>query len=197
MLKVKSVAQGKELAVLDPMMAVLQRLLYVQSGDIVNVQHTNLEIQNVDLALIKMEEKVEKQQLVLEYQEPQKLKQLEVEEEQQKEVKQLEVQEQMEVETLLEWEELVIKFVELAKEPAVLDPMMGVLQKLLYVLSGDIANVLHTSLEILNVDLVLIIMEVEKQQLVLEDQKQQKLKQLEGEEEQQEEVKQLEVEEQM
>ena len=191
-LVIKFVEQAREPAVLDPMMGVLQKLLYVQSGDIVNVLHTNLEIQNVDLALIKMEVKVEKQQLVLEYQEPQKLKQLEVEEEQQKEVKQLEVQEQMEVETLLEWEELVIKFVEQVREPAVLDPMMGVLQKLLYVLSGDIANVLHTSLEILNVDLVLIIMEVEKQQLVLEDQKQQKLKQLEGEEEQQEEVKQLE-----
>ena len=86
---------------------------------------------------------------------------------------------------------------EQARELAVLDPMMGVLMRHLYVLSGDIANVLHTSLEILNVDLVLIIMEVEKQQLLLEDQKQQKLKQLEGEEEQQKEVKQLEVEEQM
>ena len=48
------------------------------------------------------------------------------------------------------------KFVELAKEPAVLDPMMDVLQKLLYVLNGDIASVLHTNLEILSVDLASI-----------------------------------------
>ena len=89
------------------------------------------------------------------------------------------------------------KFVELAKGPAVLDPMMGVLQKLLCVQSGDTASVIHTNLEILSVVLALIIMEVEKQQLVLEDHRQQKLKQLEVEEEQQEEVKQLEVEEQM
>ena len=79
----------------------------------------------------------------------------------------------------------------LAKVPAVLDPMMGVLQKLLYVQNGVTASVPHTNLEILNVVLALIIMEVkvEKQQLVLENQKQQKLKQLEMEEEQQEEVK--------
>ena len=53
MLKVKSVEQGKELAVLDPMMAVLQRLLYALSGDIVNVLHTNLEVLSVDLASIQ------------------------------------------------------------------------------------------------------------------------------------------------
>ena len=93
--------------------------------------------------------------------------------------------------------ELVIKFVEQAKELAVLDPMMGVLQKLLYVQSGDIVSVLHTNLEILSVVLALIIMEWENQQLVMVDQKQQKLKQPEVEEKQQEEVKQLEVEEQM
>ena len=56
MLKVKSVEQAKELAVLDPMMAALQRLLCVQSGDIVNVLHTNLETLNVDLDLIPREE---------------------------------------------------------------------------------------------------------------------------------------------
>ena len=195
-LVIKFVEQAREPAVLDPMMGVPQKLLYVQSGDIANVLHTNQEIQSVDLALIIMEVKVEKQQPVLEYQEPQKLKQLEVEEEQQEEVKQLEV-EQMEVETLLGWEGMGTKFVEQAKEPAVLDPMMGVLQKLLCAQSGDIVSVQHTNLEIQNVVLALIIMEVEKQQLVLEDHKQQKLKQLEGEEEQQEEVKQLEVEEQM
>ena len=44
---------------------------------------------------------------------------------------------------------------ELAKEPVVPDPMMGVHQRLLCVLSGDIVNVPHTSLEILNVVLVL------------------------------------------
>ena len=75
--------------------------------------------------------------------------------------------------------------------------MMGVLQKLLYVQSGDIVSVLHTNLEILSVVLALIIMEWENQQLVMVDQKQQKLKQPEVEEKQQEEVKQLEVEEQM
>ena len=51
----ESVEQGKGLAVLDPMMAALQRLLYVQSGDIVSVLHTNLEIQSVALDLIIME----------------------------------------------------------------------------------------------------------------------------------------------
>ena len=49
------VEQDKELAVLAPMMGVLQRLLYVQSGDIASVLHTNLEILNVVLALIIME----------------------------------------------------------------------------------------------------------------------------------------------
>ena len=56
MLKVRSVEQGKGLAVLDPMMAALQRLLYVQSGDTVSVLHTNLETQSVDLDLIPREE---------------------------------------------------------------------------------------------------------------------------------------------
>ena len=54
-----------------------------------------------------------------------------------------------------EKEQLGIESVEQVKELAVLDQMMGVLQKLLYVQSGDIANVPHTSLEILNVVLVL------------------------------------------
>ena len=70
---------------LDPMMGVHQKLLYVQSGDIVSVLHTNLEILNVALALIIMEElvleveqeeeqlKVLKQKLVVEKQEEQKL----------------------------------------------------------------------------------------------------------------------------
>merc|ERR1711884_913682 len=102
---------------------------------------TNLEILSVVLALIIME--VQKQQ---------KLKQPEVEEEQQEEVKLLEV------ETLLEWEEMGIKFVEQDKEPAVLDPMMGVQQKLLCALSGDIVSVLHTNLEDQSVALDLMIM---------------------------------------
>ena len=153
-LVIKFVGQAREPAVLVPMMGVHQRLLYALSGDIANVLHTNQEILNVDLVLIIME--VEKQQLVLEDQKQQKLKQLEVEEEQQEEVKQLEVEveEQMEVETLLEGEEMGIKFVEQAREPAVLVPMMGVHQRLLYALSGDIANVLHISLEIQSVVLV-------------------------------------------
>ena len=52
MLKVKSAEQGKGLAVLDPMMGVLQKLLYAQSGDIASVLHTNLGILNVVLALM-------------------------------------------------------------------------------------------------------------------------------------------------
>ena len=75
--------QGKGLAVLDPMMAALQRLLYVQSGDIVSVLHTNLEIQSVALALIIMEELV----LEVEQEEQQLMKEghlvLEVEQEEQ------------------------------------------------------------------------------------------------------------------
>ena len=55
-LEIKFVEQAKELAVLDPMMGVLKRLLYVQSGDTVNVLHTNLETQSVDLDLIPREE---------------------------------------------------------------------------------------------------------------------------------------------
>ena len=64
------------------------------------------------------------------------------------------------METLLEGEEMGIKSVEQDKEPAVLDPMMAVLQKLLYALNGDIVSVLHTNLEIQSVVLDLIIMEV-------------------------------------
>ena len=103
----ESVEQVKELAVLDPMMGVLQKLLYVQSGDIVSVLHTNLEILNVVLVLMKVPRERELQ---------------------------------VEVES-----------VEQVKEPAVQDPMMAVLQRLLYVQNGDIANVLHTNLEVLNV----------------------------------------------
>ena len=52
----ESVELAKELAVLDPMMGVLKRLQYVQSGDTVNVLHTNLETLSVDLDLIPREE---------------------------------------------------------------------------------------------------------------------------------------------
>ena len=52
----ESVEQGKGLAVLDPMMAALKRLLYVLNGVTVSVQHTNLETLNVDLDLIPREE---------------------------------------------------------------------------------------------------------------------------------------------
>ena len=96
----QSVELAKELAALDPMLGVHQRLLYVQSGDIVNVLHTSLEILNVALDLIIMEElvleveqeeqqlKVLKQKLVVEKQEEQKLMKeghlvLEVEQEEQ------------------------------------------------------------------------------------------------------------------
>ena len=103
----ESVEQVKELAVLDPMMGVQQKLLYAQSGDIVSVLHTNLEVQNVVLVLMKVPRERELQ---------------------------------VEVES-----------VEQVKEPAVQDPMMAVLQRLLYVQNGDIANVLHTNLEVLNV----------------------------------------------
>ena len=53
------VEQDKEPAVLDPMMDVHQKLLYVQSGDIVSVPHTNLEILNVVLVLMEVEEAAE------------------------------------------------------------------------------------------------------------------------------------------
>ena len=72
-----------------------------------------------------------------------------------------------------------------------LDPMMGVHQRLLYVQSGDTASVLHTSLEILNVALALIIME----ELVLEvEQEEQQLEVMKQklEMEKQEDLKQLE-----
>ena len=52
----ESVEQGKGLAVLDPMMAALKRLLCVQSGDIASVPHINLETLNVVLDLIPREE---------------------------------------------------------------------------------------------------------------------------------------------
>jgi len=109
---VESVEQGKELAVLDPMMAALQRLLSVLNGDTVSVQHTSLETQSVDLDLI-----------------------------------------------ICKWKPLLevgVESVEQAKELAVLDPMMAVLKRLLYALSGDIVNVQHTNLETQSVDLDLI-----------------------------------------
>ena len=49
------------------------------------------------------------------------------------------------------------KSVEQVKELVVLVPMMDVLMRHLYALSGDIANVPHTNLEILNVVLALMI----------------------------------------
>ena len=112
-LQVESVEQVKEPAVLDQMMGVHQRLLYVQNGDIASVIHISLETLNVGLVLTM----------------PRKW----------------EPQPQLQVES-----------VEQGKEPAVLDPMMGVLQKLLYALNGDIASVLHTNLEVLSVDLASI-----------------------------------------
>ena len=108
----ESVEQVKELAVLDPMMGVHQKLLYAQSGDIVSVLHTNLEVQNVVLVLMKVPRERELQ---------------------------------VEVES-----------VEQVKEPAVQDPMMAVLQRLLCAQNGDTANVLHTNLEVLNVALASI-----------------------------------------
>ena len=54
----------------------------------------------------------------------------------------------------MEWQ-LQVESVEQVKEPAVLDPMMGVHQKLLFAQSGDIVSVIHISLETLNVGLVL------------------------------------------
>ena len=44
------------------------------------------------------------------------------------------------------------RFVDLAKELAVQDQMLDVLQKLQFVLNGDTASVLHIDLEALNVD---------------------------------------------
>ena len=106
---------AKEPAVPDPMMGVLQKLLYVLNGDTVSVLHTNLEVLSVALGLMMVPWIWEQQRIRV----------------------------------------MENKFVEQDKEPAVLDPMMGVLQKLLFAQSGDIVNVPHTSLEILNVVLVL------------------------------------------
>ena len=65
------------------------------------------------------------------------------------------------METLLEGEEMGIKSVEQDKEPAVLDPMMAVLQKLLSVQNGVTVSVLPISLVDLSVDLDLIILLVQ------------------------------------
>ena len=48
----RSVAQAQEPAALDLMMAVLQRLLFVPSGGIVNVPLISLEVLSVVLALM-------------------------------------------------------------------------------------------------------------------------------------------------
>ena len=117
MLEGKFVELAKELAVLDPMMDVLQKLLYVLNGDIASVLHTNLEILSVALDLMMVPWIWEQQRIRV----------------------------------------MKIKSVELARELAVLDQMMAVLQKLLYALNGDTASVLHTNLEILNVALALMI----------------------------------------
>ena len=192
-MQVKCVELAKELAVQGQMLDVLLKPQFALNGDIASVLHTNLEIQSVALDLIVMEElvlqveqeeqqlEVLKQMLVVEKQEEQKLKkqghlqmkeqvekqklrrqghlEMEGQVEKQEELKQLEKKQKM--------LELEIKSVELAKEPVVLDPMMGVLQKLLYALSGDIVSVPHTNLEILNVVLALIIMEGEEPLLEL------------------------------
>ena len=145
----QSVELAKELAALDPMLGVHQRLLYVQSGDIVNVLHTSLEILNVALDLIIMEGEEPLLELALKLVLRLVLERLEV-------LKQKLVEEHLEK---LKKQELrhQIKFVEQDKEPAVLDLMMAVLQKLLYALSGDIVSVLHTNQEILSVALGLTI----------------------------------------
>ena len=48
----RSVVQDKELVVLDQMMAVLLKLLYVQNGDIANVRPINLGDLSVALDLM-------------------------------------------------------------------------------------------------------------------------------------------------
>ena len=105
----RSVAQDKELVVLDQMMAVLLKLLYVQNGDIANVRPINLGDLSVALDLMTLKQTV---------------RMLSVEKE---------------------------------KVLAALDQMMVVLQRLLSVLNGDIANVLLINLGILNVDLDLML----------------------------------------
>ena len=102
-------AQDKELVVLDQMMAVLLKLLYVQNGDIANVRPINLGDLSVALDLMTLKQTV---------------RMLSVEKE---------------------------------KVLAALDQMMAVLQRLLSVLNGDIANVLLINLGILNVDLDLML----------------------------------------
>ena len=77
----------------------------------------------------------------------------------------------------MEWQ-LQVESVEQVKEHVVLDPMMGVHQRLLFAQNGDTVCVIHISLETLNVGLVLTIMEVEKQQLEVEEEQQEEVKQL-------------------
>ena len=108
-LGIKYVEKVKELAVLDQMMAVLLKLLYVQNGDIANVRPINLGDLSVALDLMTLKQTV---------------RMLSVEKE---------------------------------KVLAALDQMMAVLQRLLSVLNGDIANVLLINRGILNVDLDLML----------------------------------------
>ena len=56
----RSVAQEQEPAVLDLMLAVPARLLFVPNGDIVNVKLINLEVLNVVLALMTCLHKTKK-----------------------------------------------------------------------------------------------------------------------------------------
>ena len=104
-LGIKYVEKVKELAVLDQMMAVLLKPLYVQNGDIVNVRPISLGDLSVALDLMTLKQTV---------------RMLSVEKE---------------------------------KVLAALDQMMAVLQRLLSVLNGDIANVLLINPGIQSVDL--------------------------------------------
>ena len=123
-----SVALVKVPAVLDLMMDVLLKLLSALSGDIVNVLLTNLEILNVDLALM-MSQKIVKLQKMMDWG--------------------LEIQHQItKVEKL---KAIKIKSVEKDRDLVVLDLMMDVHLKLLSVQNGVIANVLNINLEIQNV----------------------------------------------
>ena len=120
-------------AVLDLMMDVLLKLLSALSGDIVNVLLTNLEILNVDLALM-MSQKIVKLQKMMDWG--------------------LEIQHQRTKVEILKV--MVVKSVVKDKVLAVPDLMMDVHLKLLSALSLAIVNVLNISLADLNVDLALM-----------------------------------------
>ena len=128
-----SVALVKVPAVLDLMMDVLLKLLSALSGDIVNVLLTNLEILNVDLALM-MSQKIVKLQKMMDWG--------------------LEIQHQRTKVEILKV--MVVKSVVKDKVLAVPDLMMDVHLKLLSALSLAIVNVLNISLADLNVDLALM-----------------------------------------